>query len=59
MDEYGLSVSHFYSSISDHELLRVMKYIYSSFPNCGYRMMATSTWNKSFTSSYSKFYSLC
>ena len=39
MDEYGLSVSHFYSSISDHELLRVMKDIYSSFPNCGYRMM--------------------
>ena len=39
MDEYGLSVSHFYSSISEHELLRVMKDIYSSFPNCGYRMM--------------------
>ena len=39
MDEYGLSESHFHSSISDHELLRVMKDIYSSFPNCGYRIM--------------------
>ena len=39
MNEYQLSVSQLYSDISDTELLRRVKDIQNSFPNCGYRMM--------------------
>ncbi len=39
MSEYQLSVAQCYSDISDSELLRLVRDIQKSFPNCGYRTM--------------------
>ncbi len=39
MSEYQLSVAQCYSDISDSELLRLVRDIQKSIPNCGYRMM--------------------
>ena len=39
MSKYQLSVAQRYSDISDSKLLRLVRDIQKSFPNCGYRMM--------------------
>ena len=40
MEEFGLSVSDFYSSISDNDLDGIVIEVLTHFPNSGYRMMA-------------------
>ena len=40
MEEFGLSVSDFYSSISDNDLDGIVIEVLAHFPNSGYRMMA-------------------
>ncbi|KXJ28720.1 hypothetical protein AC249_AIPGENE19430 [Exaiptasia diaphana] len=39
LQDYGLSVSQTYSSISSAELDQVTQHLVSEFPNCGYRRM--------------------
>ena len=40
MEEFGLSVTAFYSSISNNDLDAIVSEILTQFPNSGYRMMA-------------------
>ena len=40
MEEFGLSVTAFYSSISDNDLDAIVNETLTHFPNSGYRMMA-------------------
>ncbi len=39
MTDFSLTVSNLYSEINNNDLERTINGIYSSYPNCGYRMM--------------------